>query len=221
VVQQKGLRVVLSATLLVRRRRIRRSLSALALALVASSVAAALTPEPGPGAAWALIRSVRVTQLALPAPVVIVSPRFQALWQSDGPPVCESEGSAAPALLRQGCPTVAPDIALEGAAELNACSIEGLECLYPAEGACRSRFECIYGLLSYVEDSCPEGEPGDARPLRGEGQCEPLLPVADSPCSAAGLACGYLPCELGGAPSREAECRCGRWYVTHNDCPID
>ena len=208
---------MLSPTLL------RRSLATLALALVASSVAAALTPEPGAGAAWALIRSVRVTQPALPAPVVMVSPAFEALQQSDGPPSCESEGSTA--LLRQGCPAVAPSIASvdpsEASAALNACSLEGLECLYPAEGGCRSRFECIYGLWSYVEDSCPEGAPGEARRLRGEGQCEPLLPVADSPCLAAGLVCGYLPCGLGGAPSREAECRCGRWYVTDNVCPMD
>jgi hypothetical protein len=205
---------VLSPTLLVRRRVIRRSLATLALALAASSVAAALAPEPG--AAWALIRSVRVTQPTPPAPMVLVSPALEVLWQTDGPPVCESEGSAAPALLRQGCPTVAPALLAE-----NACSVEGLECLYPAEGACRSRFECVYGLWSYVEDSCPEGALGEARQLRGEGQCEPLLPVADSPCVAAGLVCGYLPCELGRAPSKEAECRCGRWYTTYHDCPVD
>lgn len=190
----------------------------IARALAASALAASLVhcqaqaPEELSVARLGLVRRVSVRQLALVPLEVIVSAPFAAAELRDGPPVCEAPDVALP-LLRSGCPEAPP--------AMSGCSVEGLECLYPATGECKARFECVYGLWSPVEEKCPEGQLGEARLLRGAGQCESLLPVADTPCDDTGVVCGYQPCALGSSPSVEAECRCGRWYLTWLHCPID
>lgn len=183
--------------------------------VLALLLAVSVAQRPGPVAASAmLIRSVQVVDVAMPERAVLGSGVYQPMSSEVLPPACEERDSneLLPPL-RAGCPEAPP-----GAV---ACSVEGLGCTYPAAGYCRARFECVYGLWSPLGDECPEGDPWPTNPLSGSGECDPQRPVSDTPCESEGLVCGYLPCPLGETPEFEAQCRCGRWYLTQHLCAID
>ncbi|HTV22502.1 MAG TPA: hypothetical protein VMG12_27625 [Polyangiaceae bacterium] len=173
------------------------------LLVSAVAVGGAQNPAPTP-----LIRSVEVFR---PDPVDIAvipsEPRGPSL-AAEPPLVCES--ATPQALLRPGCPEAPPDV--------RPCSEEGLECRYATEADCVARYECVYGLWTSLELSCSDASRGQL--LSGSGSCEANTPVADSPCADEGSSCGHLACGIGGIYQVVAACRCGRWYLEQQQCPL-
>jgi hypothetical protein len=157
-----------------------------------------------------LIQSIEVTRPAPAELTVLAAPGVERERPaSEPPPDCDP---APRELLRAGCPATPP--------VTSACTDEGLECRYANGDGCAELHECVHGWWTHVPADCSQSEAG-AVLLSGSGPCEDRLPIADTPCAEEGVACGYLPCAIGGGPELEVECRCGRWYLRWNSCPID
>jgi hypothetical protein len=155
-----------------------------------------------------LIRSIEVTRPSAIELEVIPAPLRERLPPvAAPPPPCDAPPRT---LLRAGCPEAPP--------EVGPYAEEGKDCRYLMAEGCVNQYQCLYGLWSPLEVGCPDAEPGQL--LAGSGQCEANTPVPDAPCADEGVSCGHRPCSVDGSPEVVAECRCGRWYLRKQGCPI-
>lgn len=160
--------------------------------------------EPGP---TSFVRSIEVTRPDAAELRVISSPPRERWPVASALPVCDAPPRTLP---RAGCPEAPP--------EVGPCAEEGKACGYPTAEGCVAQYECLYGLWSPLDVHCPDAEPGQL--LSGSGSCEANTPVADAPCAEEGVSCGHRSCGIGGITEVVAECRCGRWYLRGQQCPL-